>query len=153
MSTFASRPRALAAVLLGLAVVVGFLAGVAADRLLLLPRESVAAEARAGGRGAEFRPETGPRRAGERYLDMLAEELQLSAEQRARIDTILSVQQQRIREVHAEARPRVQAITRDTREAIRTVLTAEQRERFEQLRAQRGRLPGPHMPRPDTQPR
>jgi Spy/CpxP family protein refolding chaperone len=158
---FDARPGVMAGALLALAVAVGFLAGIATDRLLLVPRASFAAEPapRAGddprldGRG-ERGERIGPgRMGGGRYLEVVARELELTDEQRARLDEILREQQARMAEITRETRPRMQEVARDTREAIHNVLTPEQKARFEELRGQRDRRMGPRegvrRPRPD----
>lgn len=152
---FDARPGLLAAVLLASAVAVGFLAGVAADRLLFAPRASYAADqtpaaprdtlrppGRRGPGGDRMMP--GPHRPdGGRYLDVMARHLELTDEQRAQIMEILAMQQSRMQEITLETRPRMRGVAEDTRARIESVLTDEQRSRFQELRSQRDVRVGP----------
>jgi Spy/CpxP family protein refolding chaperone len=145
---FDARPGVMAGALLALAVAVGFLAGIATDRLVLVPRASYAADpvpqVRDGDRPSERGSRMGPgRMGGGRYLEVVARELELTGEQRARLDEILREQQARMAEITRETRPRMQEVARATREAIHGVLTPEQKARFEELRGQRDRRMGP----------
>jgi periplasmic protein CpxP/Spy len=152
-----ARPGVMAGALLALAVAVGFLAGIATDRLVLVPRASYAADpvpqVRADDRPSERGRMGAGRMGGGRYLEVVARELELTDEQRARLDEILREQQTRMAEITRETRPRMQEVARDTREAIDGVLTPEQKARFEELRGQRDRRMGPRegvrRPRPD----
>lgn len=139
-----TKPRALAAVLLGVAMAVGLLAGVALDRLVLLPRGAIAAEAtspQATDRSGPGEPERrGPPRPDDRYLEFLSRELNLSAEQRAQVEQILQDQQDRVLEITRQTRPQMRAVAQETRAAIDEVLTPEQRDQAAELRARRERM-------------
>jgi hypothetical protein len=149
------RPRAVAAILIICAVILGAIGGIAFDRLVLLPRAGYAGEVtpppaeprewqrdEAGG----VRPgqPMGTRPSAERYLQHLEEELELTEEQRSRLSEILGNQQERVMEITRESRPRIRAVAEDTREAIREVLTPAQWERFQEMRQQRDRRNGHH---------
>jgi Spy/CpxP family protein refolding chaperone len=141
--------RTQAIVLLALVATSGALAGVVGDRLLSdRGSASVAADmewtARPGpapgmGAGAGAGPWRFEARPGERYGERLASSLELSAEQRAAIDSIVMSEQQRVRELTAEVQPRFRAIAAETRLRIEDVLTPEQRERLRGLRQERMR--------------
>jgi Spy/CpxP family protein refolding chaperone len=84
-------------------------------------------------------------RPAERYVDRLARTLELTADQRAAIDSILRNQQERVQALAREVRPRFQAIARETRAGIDGVLTPEQRARLRSLREERIRTLRPGM--------
>lgn len=141
-------PRTIAALLIACAVAFGVVGGVALDRLLFLPRAMHAGEApRAaappsdGAARAEWNG--GARRGpGERYLRHMEAELDLTPQQRTRIDSILADQQARVMEITRETRPLLRQVAEDTRGAIHEVLTPEQRERFQEMRQRRDRRGG-----------
>jgi hypothetical protein len=140
-----SRPRAVAAALLVLALAVGMLTGIAVDRLVLLPRGLVAGEVAPPAAPGEANDGWHrPRPAGDRYLDFMVRELELSAEQRRQIETILQRQQERVQEITRDTRPQIHAVARETRASIDEVLTPAQRERFKELRARRDAPPPRH---------
>jgi Spy/CpxP family protein refolding chaperone len=141
------KPKAMAGLLLVLAMGVGLVAGIAVDRLVLLPRTGYAAaatdriaEVPAGDRRSSPRGERrgapGYHGAGERYLMHLERELGLTPEQKARIEALLHQQQERVMELTRETR---RELARETRSDIDSVLTADQRERLRELRRQRDR--------------
>jgi Spy/CpxP family protein refolding chaperone len=84
-----------------------------------------------------------------RFLDHLSRELALTPTQRATIDTLLASEAREIDSVMATVRPRMEGIVRRTRGTIDSLLTAEQRVKFDSLRAKRrgmrggGRGPSP----------
>jgi periplasmic protein CpxP/Spy len=150
MQSPSRKPRLLAAVLILSAVALGAIGGIAFDRLVLLPRSGYAGEvatpadtARPGPTGA--RQGIGPhgRMPGDRYLRHLAEELELTEEQRTRLEVILRDQQDRVLEITRDSRPRIREVANQTREAMREVLTPEQWERFQEMRARRDRRDWP----------
>ena len=65
-------------------------------------------------------------------------ELDLSPEQRDRIEQIVREGQEHTREIMEQVSPQLRRETREVREQIRAVLTPEQRKRFEELLKQRG---------------
>ncbi len=75
--------------------------------------------------------------------ERLTRELDLTEEQRARIDSIVRHQAVQLREINEESRPRVRAVVRETREQIDSVLTTEQRERMREMRRAPGRRGSP----------
>jgi Spy/CpxP family protein refolding chaperone len=142
--------RTQAVVLLLLVATSGALAGFVGDRLLLVRSSPPPAEqpqpaapgTHPGAGGAPWRWEAQP---GERYAERLATSLELTPAQRAAIDSIMDVQQERIQELNREIQPRFRAIARETGEEIEAVLTREQRERLRGLREERARVMRPGL--------
>ena len=66
-------------------------------------------------------------------LQRLDRDLDLTPEQHARIDTVLTQRETDIRALMTETRPRFEAIASRTRAEIQTVLTPEQQEKFAKL--------------------
>ena len=130
------RSSLLAASLLLVTLLFGVIGGVALDRWVLR------ADAYASGQRAAI-----PRRMGEQRFDparlrsefggQLARELGLTAEQRARVDSILQRQQVRSRTLMRQMAPELQRLADSTRAELREVLTPDQWERMQQLRAER----------------
>jgi len=83
------------------------------------------------------------------FIQVLERQLRLTSEQRERIDKIMADGQERVRELRARIDPELRKELQQTREQIRSALTPEQREQFEQLmkrgprRNDSGELPGP----------
>jgi Spy/CpxP family protein refolding chaperone len=145
--------RTQAIVLLLLVGTSGALAGVVGDRLLLergsSAQQPAAQEGPPGGPpggqpgdGTPWRWEAQP---GDRYADRLAESLELTAAQRAAIDSIVDEQQERVEELNREIQPRFRAIAQETRAGIEAVLTEEQRQRLRSMREDRMRVMRPGM--------
>lgn len=145
--------RSQAALVLALVALFGVLLGVLGERVLA---QRAAAEwtpfrggppggmgVGMGGRGG------GPEARGQpRYAERLDALLDLTPSQRAAIDSIMTEQRVRIRELNREMEPRFRAIAEDTRTRVESVLTDEQRTRLRGLRQDRMRG-GPGMgPRP-----
>ncbi len=61
-----------------------------------------------------------------RHIDALTRELDLSAEQRARVESLLQRQQEQMRGLHLEMRQRRDAVVAETRAGIFEILTPEQ---------------------------
>ena len=130
------RSSLLAASLLLVTLLFGVIGGVALDRWLLRPGVHAS-----GPRVAI------PRRMGEQRFDparlrsefggQLARELGLTADQRARVDSILQRQQARSRALMRQMAPELQRLADSTRAELREVLTPGQWERMQQLRAER----------------
>lgn len=144
----APAPRRRTAMLLMLLVALGGgIAGVAIDRLVLLPWHF---SGRFGppGRG-------GPEGMERRGRDRFARELGLSDGQRVRIDSLMERQMTELRAVRGEVQPRLDSILAQTRRSIDSILTPEQREKAEKLmrrREARGPMElrdGPGRPGPD----
>jgi hypothetical protein len=68
-----------------------------------------------------------------RILEHLDRELDLTPEQHARLDTVLTLREMDLRAIMTEALPRVDSIATRTRAEIRTVLTPEQQEKFAEI--------------------
>lgn len=132
-ATGGARARWTALGLLLLAFLAGALGGIAADRLLGAPATDAGDLPRRGGAG---RPGAGP---GAIFPPgvQLARELGLTPQQRRQIQTILAEERQKADSVMRAVRPLLQARYDSSLQAVREVLTAEQRERFDRLREQR----------------
>lgn len=125
-------PRLVAALVLALVAVSGVLCGVALDRLVLSPHGRGRAWA-FGARGVRS-PEVLRREARARF----ARELQLTPDQSARIDTIMTHQVVRMRAIRDSVRPSLDSVIVDTRRQIEAVLTPDQRQRFRRFPFQPG---------------
>ena len=75
----------------------------------------------------------------ERQARRMHQELDLTADQRERIDAILAERHVEIEALRRELAPQVRASVERTRELIQEVLTLEQRERFDELHARHPR--------------
>lgn len=126
------RPRLLATALIGVALLLGGLAGATFDRAFF--RASAPAQLASP---ADI-PDPAPRRPNRprtRYLDQLTRELDLTDEQRTQVDSLLRKQHERMRELRRETRARSSKIVDETRAAIFEILTPEQRATLSQRRA------------------
>jgi len=103
------------------AVLVGALLGIIADRVVL--RERLAREWR------------DPRS----MRDLIAVQLDLDADQRARFDTILDARNRRYDSLMAPVRPVLDSVGTAARQEIQAMLTPEQRARYEDMRRSRER--------------
>lgn len=119
-----------------LAAFAGGLAGVAVDRLFLLPHMF---------RGPGFGHEGGPGRPprDREFRERFAREVGLSPEQQTRIDSIMDRQGREMRAVRSQVRPQVDSIISRTRRELDSVLTPEQRIKAEAIRKRHPRPPGP----------
>jgi Spy/CpxP family protein refolding chaperone len=139
MTSPMSPPRGLrapwvAALVLLLVALAGGLAGVALDRLVLLPRMFHP--------GFEHRP--GRHFGRDRgFRDRFAREVGLSPEQQTRIDSIMDHQGRELRAVRAQVQPQLDSIITRTRRELDSVLTPEQRKKAEEIRRRHPRPPGP----------
>jgi Spy/CpxP family protein refolding chaperone len=143
-----ARGRLVAVLVLLLVALGGGLAGVAIDRLVLLPRYF-------GGRpplghlmgGPTGRP--APQDREREFRDRMASELGLSESQRVRIDSLMEGQLREVRAIREQARPGLDSILVRTRRRIDSILTPEQREKAQAMvrrGGRRGRGPmGPLM--------
>lgn len=137
-------PRAQAVLLLALVAMIGALLGIIGDRVVAAQRsDAPAADERRmspprGGMGAM------------RYSDRLADRLNLSTEQRVRIDSILAEEQVRARALAQEFQPQFRTLAEQTRMRVESVLTAEQREQMRAMRQQRMRRTGDQRPPPGS---
>jgi Spy/CpxP family protein refolding chaperone len=66
-------------------------------------------------------------------IERFSEELELTPDQEARIDTILAQVRDRMHEMWSEVRPRYRAVVDSARGRIQEVLTEEQAERYREL--------------------
>ena len=110
-----------AAALLIVCFVGGVVVGIALDRLTLL-------------RQHRMLPKGGLQFASERIAGRLERELNLTDQQRAEVDRILSTRQVRTEEVWKSVRPAVRAEIERTDAEIEALLTPQQRERFHEIR-------------------
>jgi hypothetical protein len=101
-------------------------------------------ERRSGGQ--EIRRGGTPRRSPEeergRFLDRLTDELSLTPVQRARIDTIVRRQGEQFNAIMHEMNPRMDSVFRSARQAIDSVLDADQRKKYAEIRSRRRGGPG-----------
>ena len=72
-------------------------------------------------------------------LDELSERLQLTADQRTKVQEIFSDTREQIRSVRHEMEPRLNEIRRQADGRLQTVLTPEQWQQFQKLRDERQR--------------
>jgi Spy/CpxP family protein refolding chaperone len=115
----------LAALVIVLAAVSGGLAGVAVDRLVLLPHMF---------RGPGHpRDGHGPPRDHD-FREKFAREIGLTAEQQVRVDSIMDREIKGIRAVRSEVQPRLDSIIARTRRELDSVLTPDQRKKAEEMR-------------------
>ena len=130
--------RLLAGLVLLLVALAGGLAGLALDRLVLLPQTA------GGPRWFEHGPGRHPPRDRE-FRKRFAREVGLSAEQQIRIDSIMDRQGRELRAIRRQVQPQIDSIVGRTRRGLDSVLTPEQRRKAEALRR---RHPRPHGPPP-----
>jgi hypothetical protein len=128
------RPRLLAVLALLLAAVGGFAMGIAFDRATWESR-------RLGflARGTAFRPPPN-RHPRSELLDRLDAKLNLTRDQRIRVDSVLARRESDMRALRNQVRPRFDSIAGRTRADLVRLLTPEQRARLEAL----GRGPAEH---------
>jgi Spy/CpxP family protein refolding chaperone len=146
-------PASLAAGALLAAAVAGFLLGVVADRAVVMRRFARMAwhwpvpHGPGGwmGRGPPGRPGHGD--AMRRHVrEQFAREYGLTPEQTARVDTIMQRRDQALEALHAQVEPQARALLETTHREIDSVLTPEQRARFDTRWPDHG-LPPPPPPR------
>ena len=124
----ALSPRAQAVLILAFVATLGALLGILGDRVLASRRASSPPP-------AEWTPPPrGGMMPGGRYGEGLATRLDLSASQRAQIDSILAEDRVRARELTRQFQPQLRQLAEETRARVEAVLTPEQ---LEQLRAMR----------------
>jgi Spy/CpxP family protein refolding chaperone len=129
----------LAVVVILVAILAGGMAGIAADRLVLLPHLH-----RGGWHGpGDFRGGPGGPPRDREFRDRIARELGLSSEQKTRIDSIMDRRGRELRAVRGQVQPQLDSIVTRTRRAIDSVLTPDQRQKAEAMRKRHPRPPGP----------
>jgi hypothetical protein len=151
--------RIIAALVVALGLVSGVLIGIAADRLLLLPgghRHGVVMMRQPSPQGILFGPPDGGRTPGGRppepsadwVTDRLAQELDLTPDQRTRVDSIVTRRMAQRRELMAPVRERMRQLFDSTRMDVDAVLTPAQRTKLDQMhtRGMGGPPPGPPGP-------
>jgi len=72
-------------------------------------------------------------------LRRVERELDLTPEQRAQVDRVISASQERTKKLMEPIAPQIRAELQETKEAVRAVLTPEQRIRFDELLKQQQR--------------
>ena len=72
-------------------------------------------------------------------MDELSERLQLSADQKTKVQEIFNDTREQLRAVRRETEPRMEEIRRQADGRLQTVLTPQQWEQFQKLRDERGR--------------
>ena len=125
---FAARGVAI----LALTLVAGVAAGFAMDRAVLRSPDRSVAPRPATGRDGGGRRDT-------RYESVLYERLDLTDEQRARIDSVLERGRRETDAYWDRVGPQLRAIVDSMRADIRATLTVEQQARYDSLRAERHR--------------
>ncbi len=121
------RPRLLAVLALLLAAVGGVAAGVALDQSMSQSRHLGFLA-----RGTAFRPPPN-RHPRSELLDRLDASLDLTGDQRVRVDSVLARREAEMRALRNQVRPRFDSIAGRTRTDLLQILTPEQRARFEEL--------------------
>jgi Spy/CpxP family protein refolding chaperone len=125
-----------AGLVLLLTALAGGLAGVAVDRLVLLPHMF-------GGRDFGPRGRHGPPPPNHEFRDRFAHDLGLTDDQQVRIDSIMDRQMREVRAIRSQVQPRVDSIISGARRELDAVLTPEQRQKAEALRKQHPPPPPP----------
>lgn len=114
-----------AVVVVVVAFIAGILVGVAGDHLYLI-------------RNGRLFPRRDGRFAADRMADNLGRELQLSPQQRAQVQQIIENHRAKIDAAMSSVRPQVRQEIDATNKEIESILTAEQRKKFEALRMRMG---------------
>lgn len=128
-SSFMSRPRLVGIALLMATFVAGMFSGAALER-------------RAGARAPQPEPQAKAQPAervhgggrGHTHRTIL-DQIDLTPEQRARIDSILQIGRQRMDAFWKETGPGYRALVDSTRAQVRAIMNPEQRARYDELRA------------------
>lgn len=134
------RSQALVALLLTATFAAGVAGGVAADRLWLRPAPAAAGPG--GDREDRERREEGSDHRDDdedTVIERFAEELELSAQQEARIDTILEHYRESMKQMRREVRPRYDALVDSARQRIEGVLDSAQARKYRRLLEHKGR--------------
>lgn len=123
------KAKWIAAIVVAAAFVSGILAGIAGSHLFMLH-----------GRGREHIP----RRAAHFLTERLDHRLDLTDDQEKKVEAIIARRHARMEAIWSSAHPRIQAEIAATNEEISSILTPEQRVKFEEIkmRVNTGRRPG-----------
>jgi Spy/CpxP family protein refolding chaperone len=125
---------------LALVGTIGALLGILGDRVIAQRSAAITGEV------PRISQPRGGMMPGMRYSDRLADRLNLTADQRVRIDSILAEERIRARELAQEFQPQFRALAEQTRMRVESVLTAGQREQMRAMRQQRARRMGDPRP-------
>lgn len=135
-----TRARLFAVLLLLLVLAAGFAMGFAVHRTVRAEDPAgEETEAFEGRSGREYpRGDEGDRRRGERdHRRLIVEQVGLSAEQKAKVDSIVAFHRERMEALSQEFQeayaPRYRAVLEETRSSIKDVLTPEQRTAYDSL--------------------
>jgi Spy/CpxP family protein refolding chaperone len=120
-----------AALLLGLVFVAGAAAGIAGDRLEMIPRAARAEPAAGTSEGETAEERDQP------VIERFADDLGLTAEQRGRIEALLDRFRHSTRELSLSVRPQYRALMDSVKIEIEGVLDSVQIERYRELLADR----------------
>ena len=82
-------------------------------------------------------------------LEQLSQRLDLNADQKAKVQQIFSDTREQLRALHRESEPRVNDIRRQADDKLQQVLTPDQWQKFQKIRAEARDRRGPHGPRGD----
>lgn len=104
--------------------------------------------------GMAPRGQRGQGQQGARYVEQLARVLELTSEQQAALDSIVTEERMRIRALNREMQPRFMQIVRQTQMRVNEVLTPEQRRQLRMMRQDRLRALDERRtpPRPERRP-
>ena len=100
----------------------------------LLATAGLSGSALAMGERGEHRPEM-----RHRMFERLAKRLELTDQQKARVETILKTKMDQMRKIHEQVRPRIEAIRQSTDQEIRALLTPAQQVKYRELLEERGK--------------
>ncbi|MFC1659968.1 hypothetical protein ACFL3S_00700 [Gemmatimonadota bacterium] len=134
-----TRARLSTAAILVLVLGAGVALGMALGPRLTLRNEAGEVQSRRGGESREGRSEE----ASQRRRPLIVDQVGLSLEQKTQVDSIVTSQRDQMRALQEEFdeayMPRYRGIVENTREAIRAVLTADQRVAYDSLLADHDR--------------
>jgi hypothetical protein len=128
------RGSLFAAGLVAVTLLLGIVCGIALDRWALRPAQRVA---RPGAMRGDAPRQFDPADARLQFSRRLASQLELTADQQRKVDSLLARQQAEARAVMRETRPRLEEVTARTQAGLRTILTPAQLEKWETLRRER----------------
>lgn len=114
-------------VFVAVVLAIGFSAGVAADRYFTFRR-------------GPFSGRPGPPKPAE-IADRMSRELGLSADQRSQLEAIFQKNGDRLEQFHVQTRTQFETLRRQMESEITSILTPEQRAKYEEQRKRRPRPP------------